>query len=492
MKKNYFILICIICLFTFNTNAETFNKLDSVISYSGDLKTNKWYVNNNYILTYYSSTNLDTQKIFSFYPNGKLKQLNVKKYIDFKHAKASDYYSYGYVNNYDTLKNVWVNYSRTTKTFTSFGEPLITIPQTWDTTSQTYKNNTSGYLYKLYNANNLILFDIKKASALGEEFNINEYQYQYHYNSLNQQDTSMQLKYNTTTSGWENQFKNIFIYDASGNVIENIQMAAKTGGGSLPFVYSKKYVYNYDSKNQLNETTTYAWSTTLGWQYANYYSKFTYDANGKKIRKEMKQPNTAKTALVGHKIHEYTPDAKGNLIAYTQKDTLKTSPFGFRITYRDSVITEYDNAGNLTFLDGYKLSRLYNTDGSIRKDSIIIGSGFSESGYDQDNKRTRYVWAINAGIFNNTKTDNSEINFIVSPNPAIDFVKVEFEIKDLSTQATIKVFDLTGKEIQVLLNEKLHQGKYSNEFRLKNISSGIYLIYMKLGNESLVQKLLIK
>ena len=49
----------------------------------------------------------------------------------------------------------------------------------------------------------------------------------------------------------------------------------------------------------------------------------------------------------------------------------------------------------------------------------------------------------------------------------------------------MKVFDLTGKEIETLLNENLHRGEYKVLFDASDLPSGVYF-YSLYSNENLI------
>ncbi len=84
------------------------------------------------------------------------------------------------------------------------------------------------------------------------------------------------------------------------------------------------------------------------------------------------------------------------------------------------------------------------------------------------------------------------------PNPFNPVTKIKFTIPAVETghapslQATLKIFDVLGNEIVVLVNEQKSPGTYEVEFdvsSLKNISSGIYFYRMQAGNFSRTKKM---
>jgi hypothetical protein len=67
------------------------------------------------------------------------------------------------------------------------------------------------------------------------------------------------------------------------------------------------------------------------------------------------------------------------------------------------------------------------------------------------------------------------------PNPFNPATTITFDLPK-SSDAVLVVYDILGKEVDILANGYLPQGKYSVEWNASNMPSGIY--YYKLRNES--------
>lgn len=81
-------------------------------------------------------------------------------------------------------------------------------------------------------------------------------------------------------------------------------------------------------------------------------------------------------------------------------------------------------------------------------------------------------------IITNTGNNINEVtkDFFLSqnyPNPFNPVTKISFEIPG-SGLVTLKVYDITGKLVDVLLNENKNKGSYTFNFNGSNLSSGIY------------------
>lgn len=67
------------------------------------------------------------------------------------------------------------------------------------------------------------------------------------------------------------------------------------------------------------------------------------------------------------------------------------------------------------------------------------------------------------------------------PNPFNPLTKIKFDIAKL-TNAKLVVFDITGREVETLVNENVNAGKYEISFDASNLSSGVYF-YKLVTNE---------
>lgn len=76
------------------------------------------------------------------------------------------------------------------------------------------------------------------------------------------------------------------------------------------------------------------------------------------------------------------------------------------------------------------------------------------------------------------------------PNPFNPITKIKFNIK-VHGFTTLKIFDILGKEIATLVNEKLRPSEYEVTFDGSNITSGVYFYKIKAGNYSETRKMLL-
>jgi len=76
------------------------------------------------------------------------------------------------------------------------------------------------------------------------------------------------------------------------------------------------------------------------------------------------------------------------------------------------------------------------------------------------------------------------------PNPFNPSTIIRFQIKD-SRFVTLKIYDILGKEVATLVNEKLQPGVYEVPFSENRLSSGIYLYILESGDFREIKKMML-
>ncbi|MCX6164200.1 MAG: choice-of-anchor D domain-containing protein [Ignavibacteriae bacterium] len=88
---------------------------------------------------------------------------------------------------------------------------------------------------------------------------------------------------------------------------------------------------------------------------------------------------------------------------------------------------------------------------------------------------------------------NLEQNY---PNPFNPTTKIKFDIPKVNNNAQnidviLKVYDITGREISTLVNDKLQTGSYEYIFEATGLSSGVYFYKLVAGDFSSVKRMLL-
>jgi hypothetical protein len=74
------------------------------------------------------------------------------------------------------------------------------------------------------------------------------------------------------------------------------------------------------------------------------------------------------------------------------------------------------------------------------------------------------------------------------PNPFNPNTEIRFDVPDAGL-VTVKIFDLLGQEIAVLVNEELHPGSYRTRWDAEGQAAGVYFYQLRAGNVLETKKL---
>lgn len=77
------------------------------------------------------------------------------------------------------------------------------------------------------------------------------------------------------------------------------------------------------------------------------------------------------------------------------------------------------------------------------------------------------------------------------PNPFNPFTKIEFTLP-ADGEAELKIFNQLGQEVATVFDEVASGGRlYQTEFNAAHLSSGVYFVRLKYGNQSLTGKMIV-
>jgi hypothetical protein len=85
------------------------------------------------------------------------------------------------------------------------------------------------------------------------------------------------------------------------------------------------------------------------------------------------------------------------------------------------------------------------------------------------------------------------VNYVLHqnyPNPFNPITNIRFEISK-DDFVTLKIFNVTGKEITVLVNEELKRGVFKITFNGKKLTSGIYFYRIESGDYKETKKMVL-
>jgi len=80
------------------------------------------------------------------------------------------------------------------------------------------------------------------------------------------------------------------------------------------------------------------------------------------------------------------------------------------------------------------------------------------------------------------------------PNPFNPTTKISYELQSAiggPGYVSLKVYDILGNEVAVLVNERMNPGNYSVEFDAENLPSGLYFYTLKSADKKITRKMLL-
>jgi len=178
----------------------------------------------------------------------------------------------------------------------------------------------------------------------------------------------------------------------------------------------------------------------------------------------------------------------------------------------DMEYTGVEMAGEM--LEGTKFLIGKSESGKVFMDGAVIGayeSGLSKEGviaYVIFNEKStgNHSASIESVIARNSSNLDLEVSFDGSnngfgipktfslnqnyPNPFNPVTKIEYAVPN-DVKVTLRIYDVLGREVNVLVNEIKKAGYYSVEWNGNQLSSGIYFYQMKAGDFTAVKKMML-
>lgn len=125
----------------------------------------------------------------------------------------------------------------------------------------------------------------------------------------------------------------------------------------------------------------------------------------------------------------------------------------------------------------------------------LTGGNTSTASFDNfsfSNTTTGTVFGtpVMAGLNDVLKSSNGQFAAAVYPNPAQATTNIDFNVVRASN-VTVKVSDISGREVKTLVNNKRMIGKQSITCDVNDLNNGIYFVSIVAGNQSTTKKLVI-
>ncbi|MDP6499811.1 MAG: T9SS type A sorting domain-containing protein, partial [Candidatus Marinimicrobia bacterium] len=78
----------------------------------------------------------------------------------------------------------------------------------------------------------------------------------------------------------------------------------------------------------------------------------------------------------------------------------------------------------------------------------------------------------------------------VYPNPFNPSTTISFDIPaQTHSNASLRIYDITGRLVATLVDEQLAPGTHTLQWQPVNLSSGLYIVQLKAGNQTFNQKI---
>lgn len=317
---------------------------------------------------------------------------------------------------------------------------------------------------------------------------------------------------NTTTDQWlpsitvDNNSGKIFVswydsrVDPESNIFTRIYGAVSTNGGisfepnvnisdvsfdpnamALSLPGGEKYIGDYYSNSAIGNTSYNVWAdgrnNNLG-SYAGYYPDFAMTVNP--LQRSINNGDSTTYTIT-------IPSVKGPFeegVRFTAEiDTLPQSGT-LQITFengRDSISTFPDSLNLKIKTIGNVTQGIYGI--NIKGKGILSGAPVHVRNADL------YIdipIGISIPLTELPKKFELYQNY---PNPFNPSTKIRFSIPE-SGATSLMIYDITGKEIAVLVNGYLKAGLYEYPFDVTELPSGIYFYTLTYGNSSRTRKMI--
>lgn len=155
--------------------------------------------------------------------------------------------------------------------------------------------------------------------------------------------------------------------------------------------------------------------------------------------------------------------------------------YGKRVTIKKIEYTRYSEVGPFWLGDRYLATGFGMVQWDIEPSDVYVLAGTIING-------------VKYGTVVSVKTENSSLRAfdIIKnyPNPFNNLTVISYSVSS-DTYVTLTVYDVLGRGIAALVNEKKQQGKYETDFRADNIPSGTYFAVMRTEYQNSSIKLLL-
>lgn len=279
---------------------------------------------------------------------------------------------------------------------------------------------------------------------------------------------------------WRQEFSNqydFFLnkYDSSGNWLWNQTY-------NTPFTQQRNDYFSWMSLDAQNENIYYTGSTIFYNQNGYNFTLFKYSSNGDSVWKRGYSPVTNSS----------------NPPVYLTRDKYNnfyiTGSSNYNTPYYRFLTVKYDSAGNFIWAENYLNILFFNHYAKrVLVDSAnsvyVGGTSYGPESGSNDIVLIKYSQITN--VPNSLNENSGEIKLYQNyPNPFNPVTNIEYQLP-MSGDVKVRIFDLLGRKVAVLVNERQTQGSYSIKWNASNFSSGLYFYNLEINGNIIDTKKLI-
>lgn len=194
----------------------------------------------------------------------------------------------------------------------------------------------------------------------------------------------------------------------------------------------------------------------------------------------------------------YTEDSWNNNVLPVELSSFSSSVNGNNVNLNWSTASESNNSG-------FDIER--NSNGTWSKVGNVAGNGTTSNSNnysftDKNLASGNYSYRLKQVDFNGNFEYfnlNNEVNIGIPadfelsqnyPNPFNPSTKINYDLP-VDGKVSIKLFDMSGKEVATLVNEVKTAGYYSVDFNASSLSSGIYFYSISANNFTATKKMML-
>jgi hypothetical protein len=328
---------------------------------------------------------------------------------------------------------------------------------------------------------------------------------------------------------WENSLRNTYFYDSLGSLsfelMEILSAGQWTPWYRISYTYDEKrnqiaelfegykdsgWVNNYQNINKYESDGNLANQIHMQWngkEWITNYQEIIFFKEG--VRDSILFQDWVDGQWVNDKSAKPAYDNQGNLITMLWKTWSDTQwvnytrgnwNYGLYKNIVSGLIEDWDGA---QWINDSRFSYSYNSDNLFthgineiwQYDAWVIGNGIFY--YDRSDIFDLAFNCADLTVYYKNTLGVDKLNILEGyslaqnyPNPFNPSTTITYSLAKAGN-VTLKIYDLLGKEVAVLVNGYKTKGQYNIKFEVSNLPSGIYIYQLNSNGYSLSKKMVI-